>query len=1121
MEKKIQKQGFTIGNVHCSSCEGKVIQLLTTLHGVEEVLVNVLRKKMYVSFDTEKVGVAAIQDSVAKAMQKAGYTATPLSSAENTKKDITSIPAFSADQTPFMMAPTAKPLQSPPPQSTTPLQEQAFLLHKAHCASCQGKIHTALMELEGIEAAEVNTLRRSVVVKYNAAVLCPAGIIEAFSQSKYKLQEVKKEDLPPLIPLIQDVKQKKIPSIEPQKSNPLQEQAFLLHKAHCASCQGKIHAALMALEGIEAAEVNTLRRSVVVKYNTAVLCPAGIIEAFAQSKYKLQEVKKEELPPLIPLIQDVKQNKTPAVISKVAQDIEPQKTVEEKKNLQEQSFKIGNVHCSSCEDRVQKLLLALGGVQSVQVNLLRKTMQVRFDSTSIDAKGIAAAMEGAGYTAAPMITMLSQSHEISASASSDTNFNSPLDVQENISNKDVEKETFPFALCLSLFFAALLMYVAMAPMFGIALPAFMQVHSHNLQATWYWSLCQALLCVPLLILHRRTFTSGFRALMQKSPNMDSLVGLGSAAAAVFGFYALIKIYMAWEQGHANTMAYYSRNLYFDSAGMILALIGLGKYFESKARDRAGSAIDALMRLSPPTALCLRDGKEISIATEDIRPGDTLVVYAGESLAADGIIIHGHAFIDTSVITGESLPQEKKVGDSVIGATVSQSGYFHMRVTKAGSDTALAHIIDLVESATASKAPIARLADKISAIFVPIIISIAFITLTVWLSLGYSLEFALSTAIAVLVISCPCALGLATPTAIMVGMGLGAEKGILFKSATALEQLQAIDTVVLDKTGTLTHGQPKVTDILAISEGHNPEQEKKLILFAASLERLSEHPLGKAIVHCATEKEVELLPKESFTDFQQWAGLGIMANYTQEDGIQNRLVAGNARLLSRENIDNPLVEKEKEWARQGKTVLYFALNDTLLGIIAVADTIKPSSKSAVQDLKNLGLNVLMLTGDNAQTAKVVQQQVDIDTMVAEVLPQEKADQVQKLTESGHTIAMVGDGINDAPALASAHVGIAIGAGTDIAIQSADIVLMQSDVAQVTAALRLSKAVMRTIKQNLFWAFAYNILLIPVAAGVFATFGLLLSPMLAAASMSMSSLTVVGNALRLRLQKKALF
>ncbi len=1008
----MQNQSFTIGNVHCTSCEGKVIKLLTAIDGIEEVTVNVLRKKMFVTFDSQVVRVADIE----AAMQKAGYTAIPTTS-QNIEKET---PPVKELINPFRMAPSGIPSAPTTPQTTHSLKEQAFLLNRSHCSSCQGKIHAALMALSGVEEASVNTLSRSVVVKYRDDSIRPEDICKNFEGTKYALEKVQKDALPPLIPSIQDVKQKKLPQ------------------------RADVHQALQAPES---------------------------------------EKKKSSL---------------------------ENAPVEKEKHLQEQSFTIGNVHCTSCQNRVEKLLSALGGVQKIDVNVLRKSMTVLFDATCIDAKGIMAAMEGAGYTAQPAVlqqaTISQEVDQQNAQASA-----TPQDI-----------EPFPTALYGSLFFSALLMYVGMGPMISLPLPQLLQPSTQNMSATCFWAVTQALLCLPILWLNARIFTSGFRALFQKSPNMDSLVGLGSAAAALFGFYALGKMYWAQSIGDYKALWYFSQNLYFDSAGMILALIGLGKHFESKARTRAGSAIDALMRLSPPTTICLRNGEEVSIATSQIKLGDTLVVYAGQSLAADGIITQGHGFIDTSVITGESLPQEKKEGDSVIGATVCQSGYFHMRVTKCGENSTLACIIQMVESATASKAPIARLADKISAIFVPIIIAIALLTLGTWLFLGASWEFSLSAAISVLVISCPCALGLATPTAIMVGMGLGAERGILFKSATALENLQAVDTVILDKTGTLTHGAPTLTDIY-VHEEQKTLNEQQLLQCAASLEKLSEHPLGQAIVHAAQKKNISLFPREHFENFTQLPGLGLKATLTvpQESLQKGIIMAGNARLLAKENIENPLLEKEKEWARQGKTVLYFVHNTTLLGLIAVADSVKKTSKEAVHNLKNLGLNVLMLTGDNAQTAKAVQHQVDIDTIVAEVLPQEKAEQVQKLEKSGHNVAMVGDGINDAPALACAHVGIAIGAGTDIAIKSADVVLMQSDVQQVVQALRLSKAVMRAIKQNLFWAFAYNILLIPVAAGAFASLGLTLSPMLAAASMSMSSLTVVGNALRLRLQKTALF
>ncbi len=952
----------------------------------------------------------------------------------------------------------------------------------------------------------------------------------------------------------------------------MQKEEFSIGNVHCTACSAKVEKLLLAISGIEHVAVNVLRKTMQVSFDTAQVSTTDIRTAMEKAGYTATKIEKfvEMFPNMhTTSITPEKREQSQEESAENNQEISVDSN---KPSLQKEEFSIGNVHCTACSAKVEKLLLAISGIEHVAVNVLRKTMQVSFDTAQVSTTDIRTAMEKAGYTAEKM-----QSKEADAA------------VQLALLDKDSIKEEgeqgkesiaistpnflqkLPLSLCASLGFAVVLMYVAMAPMFSLPLPLFLDMVTHPFS----WAMVQCLLTMIILCIHRRIFTSGFQALLQLSPNMDSLVGLGSATAALFGVYALIRMYMAQNIDDMATVQYFANNLYFDSAGMILALIGLGKHFESMARERTGSAIDALMRLTPPTAIRLKDGEEVVIPTSQVQKGDVLVVHAGQSLAADGIIIQGHAFIDTSAITGESLPQEKNEGDAVIGATICQSGYFHMQVTKAGAESTLAHIIELVESATASKAPIARLADRISAIFVPIIIGIAVLSLVVWLLLGADFEFALSTAISVLVISCPCALGLATPTAIMVGMGMGAEHGILFKSAAAIERMQSIDTVVLDKTGTLTHGKPVVTDIYpyikqepvpvtetgqqlglldviqqdsvqnsdqddekisekdagpcaskvnAISSargvGHKAQEnitEEALLYVGASIEKLSEHPLGQAIVREAKAKNVALAPAESYTNFKQMPGLGIVA---EQDG--KRILAGNARLLTKENISNPLVEKEKELARQGKTVLYFVKGTTLLGLIAVADTVKENSKEAVRDLKKLGMTILMLTGDNALTAKAVQEQVDIENILAEVLPQEKEEKVQQLQAAGHKVIMVGDGINDAPALARAQVGIAVGQGTDIALQSSDIVLMQSDVRHVAQALVLSKAVMRTIKQNLFWAFAYNSILIPVAAGVFYTaFGLTLNPMLAAASMSLSSLTVVGNALRLRIQSKKIF
>ncbi len=791
--------------------------------------------------------------------------------------------------------------------------------------------------------------------------------------------------------------------------------------------------------------------------------------------------------------------------------------------MQMQSFNTENIHCTNCEGRVKKILGAIDGIKQVDVNVLRKTMRVEFDEQILDVQKIVHTMEQAGYKAYPQkdaaaapTLLIPNMQDISKqpinTAPADTKniiekkaeqLNSPALKAEDV--QDIS-EPMPASLKISLILASLLMYIAMGEMASLPLPAILRGADNLLLLAFV----QLLLCLPILYVNRNIFRSGLNAALDKSPNMDTLVGLGSAAAALFGFYALMRMYFTSE---ILVILYWGNNLYFDSAGMILALIGLGKYFESRARGRASQAIDKLTRLAPTTAICLRNGQEITIPTHEVIKDDILIVHSGQSIAADGIIIQGSAFIDESAITGESLPVERLVGHKVIGATVSTSGYFQMRVTGVGEQTTLARIIRLVDDALGSKAPIARLADRISAVFVPVIIAISVLSFICWIVSGYGLEFAMSTAISVLVISCPCALGLATPTAIMVGTGIGAERGILFKSAAAVERVQAADTVVLDKTGTITYGKPKVTDIISLQAG----QEDDLLRFAASLERLSEHPLGKAIVEEAIQKDFDLIAVEDFSEFKQIPGLGLQAKQGEDV-----YAAGNSRYLAYESIDNPLEEEDSNLSAQGKTVLYFVKNETLLGLIAVADSIKPSSAQAVKQLHSLGLNVFMLTGDNAITASTVQEQVGIKEIMAEVMPEEKEGKIRSLQQDGHVVIMVGDGINDAPALARADVGIAIGAGTDIAMQSADMVLMQSDVAHVASAYKLSHAVMRTIKQNLFWAFAYNIILIPVAAGIlYIPWGLSLNPMFAAASMSLSSLTVVGNALRLRAKQKSIF
>ena len=613
-------------------------------------------------------------------------------------------------------------------------------------------------------------------------------------------------------------------------------------------------------------------------------------------------------------------------------------------------------------------------------------------------------------------------------------------------------------------------------------------------------------CIPVLFIDRKYFIHGVRNLLSGAPNMDSLIAVGSGASFIYGLYSVFGMAYAFGHNRLDLLPGFADALYFEASAVILALVTVGKFMEARAKSHTSDAIKALMNLTPKTALVERHGLQGEIPVEEVVTGDVLIVKSGASVPVDGKIIEGSAALDESALTGESLPVDKTIGDKVIGGTINRSGYFKMEATAIGADTALAKIIALVDEATSSKAPIAKLADKVSGYFVPAVIGIAVLAAVVWLALGASWHFALTIAISVLVISCPCALGLATPTAIMVGTGRGAKSGILIKSATALETAHKIDTVILDKTGTITAGKPVVTDILPIKITEN-----ELLAFAAGLEKLSEHPLGEAIVAAAEAKQL-VLPEAG--NYKQIPGQGVTAELAGAE-----CAAGNLKLLETLNVDvSSLMERYDKLAAQGKTPLYFVRAGELLGCIAVADTVKPTSREAIGKLQAMGLRVLMVTGDNQATVEAIRAQVGVDEAVAQVLPQDKEAVIRKLQQEGHIVAMVGDGINDAPALARADIGIAIGAGTDIAIEAADMVLIKSDLLDVAKAICLSRSVMTNIKENLFWAFIYNAVGIPFAAGVFYTaFGWLLNPLIAAAAMSCSSVSVVTNALRLRFIK----
>ena len=751
--------------------------------------------------------------------------------------------------------------------------------------------------------------------------------------------------------------------------------------------------------------------------------------------------------------------------------------------MKKQLLDITGMSCSACSSRIEKVVNRMQGVEQMSVNLLKNNAHVTFDESVVDEKTIIARIEKLGFGA--------RLHAANVAA--------PVPQQDTAAQ---EMEEMRQRLIGSLIFAGLVFYQHMGRMWGWPLPSFILGQENELIN----ALLQMLWCIPVLFIDRKYFIHGVRNLLSGAPNMDSLIAVGSGASFIYGLYSVFGMAYAFGHNHLDLLPGFADALYFEASAVILALVTVGKFMEARAKSHTSDAIKALMNLTPKTALVERHGLQGEIPVEEVVTGDVLIVKSGASVPVDGKIIDGSAALDESALTGESLPVDKTIGDKVIGGTINRSGYFKMEATAIGADTALAKIIALVDEATSSKAPIAKLADKVSGYFVPAVISIAVIAAAIWLALGASWHFALTIAISVLVISCPCALGLATPTAIMVGTGRGAKSGILIKSATALETAHKVDTVILDKTGTITAGKPVVTDILPIKV-----KENELLAFAAGLEKLSEHPLGEAIVAAAEAKQLAL-PEAG--NYKQIPGQGVTAELAGAE-----CAAGNLKLLQELNVDtSTLMDQYDKLASQGKTPLYFVRAGELLGCIAVADTVKPTSKEAIGKLQAMGMRVLMVTGDNRATAEAIRAQVGVDEAVAQVLPQDKEAVVRKLQQEGHIVAMVGDGINDAPALARADVGIAIGAGTDIAIEAADMVLIKSDLLDVAKAIRLSRSVMTNIKENLFWAFIYNAVGIPFAAGVFYTaFGWLLNPLIAAAAMSCSSVSVVTNALRLRFIK----
>ena len=776
-----------------------------------------------------------------------------------------------------------------------------------------------------------------------------------------------------------------------------------------------------------------------------------------------------------------------------------QQHLEGGKTLRKERFDIMGMTCSACSSRVQKAVEKISGTQAVAVNLLTNSLQLEYDEQQTSAAAIIAAVEKAGYGAAL---------RGGAASSSDRADGGPDTAgagSESVAAK--QARAIRQRLIWSVIFLLPVMYVSMHGMlmdwFGLPVPDLIRLFIDGPANAVTFAFVQFLLVLPVMYLNRQFYLIGFRTLRQGAPNMDTLVGMGSLAAALFGVFAILR--MSWGLGHGDLelVIMYSQNLYFESAGMIVTLITVGKYLEAQAKGRTSKALEQLMDLAPKQATVIRDGVERTIAASQLRVGDTVVVRPGESIPADGVVTQGMTSVDESAISGESIPVAKQPGDSVIAATINQQGMIRFTAQRVGAETTISQIIRLVDEAGASKAPIARLADKVSGVFVPVVIGIALVTAIVWLVQGASAEFAFSMAISVLVISCPCALGLATPVAIMVGTGKGAEHGILVKSGEALEMAHTIDTVVMDKTGTITAGHPVVTGITAIGR-----TESELLAAAAGLEQGSEHPLAEAVLTYAMERGVEPAHMEAF---QAHFGRGVQAMIGDQQWY-----AGSQRFIAEIGVDaGPLQVVLDELTDEGRTPMLFACEGELAGVIAVADVEKASSAEAIRQFRQLGLMAVMLTGDNRRTAEAVRRRLDIGQVIAEVLPQDKASHIAALQAQGHRVAMIGDGINDAPALAQADLGIAIGAGTDVAIESADAVLLRSDLLDAVRMIRLSRAVIRNIKENLFWAFFYNAIGIPLAAGVLYTaLGLRLSPVMGAAAMSLSSVCVCLNALRLR-------
>ena len=819
------------------------------------------------------------------------------------------------------------------------------------------------------------------------------------------------------------------------KSGGFMQQSYNIIGMTCAACAQKIEKVTSKLNGVETSNVNFATEKLHIKYDENLVSNSDIQSAIKKAGYET-EVDNQEKQITIP---------------------------------------ISGMTCAACANKIEKTVNQLDGVSFASVNFATEKISIKYDPTITRISTIKSAIIKIGYTPLESVGI--------------------NQVDEGKMRKEKEIKVMWIKFVVSIVFSLPLLYISMAPMItliDLPLPMFLNpmMYPRN------YTITQILLSIPVILAGYRFYIVGFRAIWQRSPNMDSLIAMGTSAAVIYSAFISIQIFNG---DYTNV-----QNMYYETAAVIVALLLLGKALEAVSKGKTSEAIKKLIGLAPKTALVLHEGKEVVISVDEVEVGDVIIVKPGEKIPVDGEVVNGYTSINESMLTGESMPVEKRVGSQVFAASINGNGMIQFRATKVGADTALAQIIKLVEDAQGSKAPIAQLADVVSGYFVPIAFMIALISAMAWAISGQSITFALTIFISVLVIACPCALGLATPTAIMVGTGKGAENGVLIKSGAALEMAYKVNTIIFDKTGTITEGKPIVTDIVMLSE----YSQDYLLQIAASAEKGSEHPLGDAIVKGAQAKELEMLTIESF---EAIPGHGIEVSI---DG--QHLLLGNRKLMVKHNVS--LLESvsiSDELADEGKTPMFIAIDGKMAGIIAVADIVKKSSSNAIKKLKGMGIEVAMITGDNRKTADAIARQVGITTVLAEVLPQDKSFEVKKLQEAGRIVAMVGDGINDAPALAQSDIGIAIGSGTDVAMESADIVLMRSDLMDVPTALKLSKSTIRNIKENLFWAFAYNILGIPIAAGVLFIFGgPTLNPIFAAAAMSLSSISVLSNALRLK-------